>query len=108
MRIEYDPSRSAIFRDLIDAYAKISAATGKRILHFQRPLTVHPTGGACFGQTVGSGVVDSNGEVFGVDGLFVADAAALPGPVGGPPAMTVAAWAEHVADRFIERSTRSA
>lgn len=108
MRIEYDTTRSAIFGDLIDAYAMISAATGKRIRHFQRPLTVHPTGGACLAQTVESGVVDSNGEVFGLDGLFVADAAALPGPVGGPPAMTVAAWAQHVAGRFIERSTRSA
>ena len=49
MRIEYDPTRSAIFGDLIDAYAMISAATGKRIRHFQRPLTVHPTGGACSG-----------------------------------------------------------
>jgi cholesterol oxidase len=65
MRIEYDPTRSAIFGDLIDAYAMISAATGKRIRHFQRPLTVHPTGGACLAQTVESGVVDSNGEVFG-------------------------------------------
>lgn len=108
MCIDYDPARSAIYRDLIDAYATISAATGRRILHFRRPLTVHPTGGACLGQTVDSGVVDSNGEVFGLDGLLVADAAALPGPVGGPPAMTVAAWAAHVADGFIQRSTRSA
>ena len=53
-------TRSAIFGDLFDAYAMISAATGKRIRHFQRPLTVHPTGGACLAQTVESGVVDSN------------------------------------------------
>ena len=44
------------------------AATGKRIRHFQRLLTVHPTGGACLAQTLESGVVDSNGEVFGLDG----------------------------------------
>lgn len=103
MRIEFDPSRSAIYRDLTDAYARISAASGKRVLHFRRPLTVHPTGGACLGRTAETGVVDSRGEVFGIDGLFVADAAALPGPVGGPPAMTVAAWSQHVADRFVER-----
>lgn len=101
MRIEFDPSRSAIYRDLKDAYARISTASGKRVLHFQRPLTVHPTGGACLGRTAENGVVDSRGEVFGIDGLFVADAAALPGPVGGPPAMTVAAWSSHVADRFV-------
>jgi cholesterol oxidase len=82
MRIESDPSRSAIFGDLIDAYAKISAATGKRIRHFRRPLTVRPTGGACPAQTVQRGVVDSNGEVFGLDGLFVADAAAHRSPDG--------------------------
>jgi cholesterol oxidase len=52
-------------------------------------------------------VVDSNGEVFGLDGLFVADAAALPSAVGGPPSMTIAAWAERVADRFIERFGKS-
>jgi cholesterol oxidase len=107
MRIDYDPERSTIFRDIRDAFAKISAATGKRVFHFHRPLTVHPTGGACLGRTADDGVVDSNGEVFDLEGLFVADAAALPSAVGGPPSMTIAAWAEHVADRFIERFGKS-
>lgn len=104
MRIEYDPAGSRIFADICDALAEISRATGRRIWHFQRPLTVHPTGGACLGRTAEEAVVDSSGRVFGHDGLHVADAAALPRPVGAPPSMTIAAWAEHVADRFVAES----
>jgi cholesterol oxidase len=48
------------------------------------------------------GVVDGRGEVFGYPGLFVVDAAALPGAPGGPPSMTIAAWSSWVAQRFLE------
>ncbi len=67
------------------------------------PETVHPMGGACVGDESSGGVVDANGEVYGNPGLFVADAAALPAPVGGPPTQTIATWAENVAFRFLER-----
>jgi len=48
-------------------------------------------------------VVDANGEVFDNPGLYVADSAALPRAPGGPPSMTIAAWANHLATQFIAR-----
>jgi len=103
LTIDYDPDNSDIFSRIKDAFKLIGEKTGRRIYHFDRPITVHPTGGACIGQDVNAGVVDSNGEVFNNPGLYVADAAALPKPIGGPPAISIGAWADHLAERFIER-----
>jgi cholesterol oxidase len=44
------------------------------------------------------GVCDRNGEVFGCERLFVVDGAALSGPIGVNPALTIAANAERIAD----------
>ncbi len=68
-------------------------------------MTVHPTGSARIGRDAREGVVDANGEIFNNPGPFVADAAALPKPEGGPPSLTIAAWANHVAECFLERRT---
>jgi cholesterol oxidase len=69
----------------------------------QRRVTAHPLGGAPMGQDPDRGVVDSFGEVFGYPGLFVADGAAVPGPVGANPSMTIAALAERFTARMIKR-----
>jgi len=81
--------------------------TGHKICTPRTPITVHPTGGVCLADSIGRGVVDANGEVFDQPGLYVADAAALPHSPGGPPALTIAAWADHLAARFIERQQQS-
>ncbi|MGE0338151.1 MAG: GMC oxidoreductase [Gammaproteobacteria bacterium] len=103
LRIRYAPQDSAIFDTIRAAFRRLADATGRRFYHFQRPLTVHPTGGACIHDDPAQGVVNGDGEVHGHPGLFVADAAALPKPVGGPPSLTIAAWAEHVAARILEK-----
>lgn len=103
LSIDYEPANSEIFGRIKRAFKLVGEKTGRRILHFERPITVHPTGGACIGVDAAHGVVDSGGEVFNNPGLYVADAAALPKPVGGPPAITIGAWADHVAERFIAR-----
>jgi len=103
LRIGYDPDNSPIFRRLYDTVDAIAEKTGRKIYRPKKPITVHPTGGARLGATIAEGVVDANGEVFDNPGLYVADAAALPRAPGGPPSMTIAAWANHIADRFIER-----
>ena len=103
LKIDYDPGHSQIFDDITQAMDLISEATGDEIYYIDRPTTVHPMGGACVARAIEEGVVDSNGEVFDHPGLYVGDAAALPRPVGGPPSMTIAAWADHLAECFITR-----
>jgi cholesterol oxidase len=67
-----------------------------------RVITVHPLGGCPMGGDRQEGVVDSFGEVFGYRGLYVADGAVMPGPVGPNPSLTIAALADRFADRMLE------
>lgn len=69
--------------------------------HLDQLVTVHPLGGAPMGETPADGVVDRDGRVFGYDGLYVADGSILPGPVGPNPALTIAALAERIAEKFL-------
>ncbi|PXY32589.1 FAD-dependent oxidoreductase [Prauserella muralis] len=69
---------------------------------FRRVITVHPLGGAPIGRHPGEGVCDPYGEVFGLPGLHVADGAALPGPVGANPSLTIAALADRMSTRLLE------
>jgi cholesterol oxidase len=103
VKIDYRPEHSGIFARVKRAFAVLGDVTGRRIYYFQTPITVHPTGGACIGASAADSVVDACGEVHDHPGLYVADAAALPKPVGGPPSLTIAAWAEHVAARLLDR-----
>ncbi|MFA7437785.1 GMC oxidoreductase [Castellaniella sp.] len=107
-RIDFDPSNSPIYEQIKKTMKDVSAASGHRIYATRRPSTVHPLGGACVGRLEDDGVVASNGEVHGIPGLFVVDAAALPEPVGAGPSMTIGAWAENVASRFLDKAGQSA
>ena len=68
----------------------------------KRIITVHPLGGAPMGAHPGEGVCDAFGEVFGFPGLYIADGAAMPGPVGPNPSLTIAAHADRLATRLLE------
>lgn len=68
----------------------------------KRVITVHPIGGAPAGRHPGEAVCDSYGEAFGYPGLFVVDGAAMPGPVGANPSLTIAAFAERACARILE------
>jgi len=74
----------------------------------KRIITVHPLGGAPMGRHAGEGVCDPYGEVFGYPGLYVADGAALPGPVGANPSLTIAALADRMATRLLENDRTTA
>ncbi|MEO3784525.1 GMC family oxidoreductase [Actinocorallia sp. B10E7] len=67
----------------------------------ERVISVHPLGGAPMGRHAEEGVCDGFGEVFGLPGLYVADGAALPGPVGANPALTIAALSERMCRQMI-------
>jgi cholesterol oxidase len=70
---------------------------------FDRQVTVHPLGGCPMGRNRDEGVVDTNGQVFGHEDLYVADGSVMPGPVGPNPSLTIAALADKFADAMIVR-----
>ena len=74
---------------------------------FKRVITVHPLGGAPMGRRVEEGVVDEFGEAFGHPGLHVVDGAAMPGPVGPNPSLTIAAFADRAAERMLADDDRA-
>ncbi|MEW2353940.1 GMC family oxidoreductase [Spirillospora sp. NPDC029432] len=74
----------------------------------KRVVTVHPLGGAPMGHHPAEGVCDAFGEVFGFPGLYIADGAAMPGPVGPNPSLTIAAMADRMATRILEGASRPA
>ncbi|MDF1832451.1 MAG: GMC oxidoreductase [Porticoccaceae bacterium] len=106
LNVDYKPENSSIFDEIRGQMDHIAEKTGKGILSIKRPTTAHPLGGACIGRNTDEVVVDGKGEVFDHPGLYVADAAALPKPVEGPPSMTVAAWANHVGEQLIMKLGR--
>jgi cholesterol oxidase len=51
--------------------------------------------------SIAEGVVDHKGEVFGHKGLYVADGAIVPVPIGLNPSRTIAALAERIAEHIV-------
>ncbi|MEU1970407.1 GMC family oxidoreductase [Microbacterium sp. NPDC019599] len=72
----------------------------------KRVVTVHPLGGSPMGRHVHEGVVDSWNESFGHPDLYVVDGAAVPGPVGPNPSLTIAAMADRAVERALEKPRR--
>ena len=54
------------------------------------------------GRHPSEGVVNEFGQVFGYDGLSIADGSVLPGPVGANPSLTIAAMADRFAGWIID------
>jgi cholesterol oxidase len=103
-----------------EAYFNRLRATMRRVAHVlgatyadnpiwfrKRIVTVHPLGGAPMGRNPGEGVCDPWGEVHGFPGLYIADGAALPGPVGANPSLTIAALADRMSTRLLENTGRA-
>lgn len=97
---QVDRSAAAVVRKLGGRYQQNPLTT-----LFNDLITVHPLGGCPMGFDAYSGVVNEYGEVFGHPGLYVADGAVMPGPVGANPSMTIAAFADRVAETMLERWT---
>ena len=85
----------------------------------RRLLTVHPLGGCCVGENATDAVVDPSGQVF-TGGkrpaehdprhppdqthahLYVCDGSIIPEPLATNPALTISAFAEHVAQTAVQ------
>lgn len=96
-RLHYDRARREM--------AGIAKALGGLFMEnplstFDKIIAVHPLGGCVMAESPADGVVNPQGEVFGHPGLYVVDASILPTSVGPNPSLTIAAVAEHVAERF--------
>jgi cholesterol oxidase len=94
------------YRGLEGLFGEIAKALGGRMVtspwkRLNRSVTIHPLGGAVMAKDPRHGVVNPWGEVFGFPGLYVADGAAMPGPVGVNPSFTIAAFADRVAEGIL-------
>lgn len=58
------------------------------------PTTAHILGGACMGDSAQTGAIDSRHRLFGYEGLYVIDGAAISANPGVNPSLTIAALAE--------------
>jgi cholesterol oxidase len=78
--------------------AKIGGLPGSSVLEVlgNRSSTAHILGGAVIASDPSQGVCDAQGRVFGHEGLWVADGAAVPVNLGVNPSLTITALAEHV------------
>ncbi|MBB5916609.1 cholesterol oxidase [Nocardia transvalensis] len=108
LRVEWKTADSAAhFTATRAVMSRVADAMGARLWGAHPgpgnvPITVHPLGGAPMGHHHGEGVCDSYGQVFGPAGLYVADGAAMPGPVGVNPALTIAAMSDRMCTRLLE------
>ncbi len=72
---------------------------------FGVPLTaVHPMGSLRMGEDPRIAAVDSTGEHHFVKGLFVSDGSLFPTSLGGPPQISIYAFALHLAPHMIARA----
>jgi len=69
----------------------------------KKVITVHALGGCVMGESRDKGVVDTDGQVFDEDRLYVADGSIVPSPVGANPSLTIAALSEHIAKQLVDR-----
>ncbi len=109
LHLDWDPKAStAVIESIIAMHRRLSDLTGGRVLVpptwtlFRELVTPHPLGGCGMADTIETGVVDHRGRVFGHAGLWVADGAIVPRPLGVNPSRTIAALAEHIAANIVE------
>lgn len=67
----------------------------------------HPQGSARWAASPKQGIADPDGQVWGVRGLYVADASAMPATPQSNPQLSIMIFATHCARRILERAGRS-
>jgi choline dehydrogenase-like flavoprotein len=65
--------------------------------------TAHVCGSLVCGRSASDSVVDANGQVHGMTGIYVVDGSVLPRSSRVNPSLTIYAWGLKVADALIRR-----
>lgn len=96
--------RPVLARDVvIRSFDDLRAFSGRPLTRSALQLTAyHPLGTARMAADPADGVVDERGRVHGVDGLYVADGAALPSSPAVNPQITIMALARRTAGLLAE------
>ncbi len=68
--------------------------------------TAHACGTLIAGRDPADSVVDAEGRVHGIDGLYVVDGSVLPRSSRVNPSLTIYAWSLRVAERIAARAPR--
>jgi choline dehydrogenase-like flavoprotein len=87
-------------REDVDAFEREALARARA--HHLALSAYHPLGTCRMGRDPGRSVVSSEHEAHDVEGLFVIDGSAVPGPLGVNPQVTIMALSER-ASVFVER-----
>jgi cholesterol oxidase len=108
LKLDWDIKRSELgVGGLVRAHERLSAATGGHAVVpptwtiLRNLVTPHPLGGCRMADRPADGVVDDRGRVHGHNGIYVADGAIVPRPLGLNPSKTIAALAERVAEGML-------
>lgn len=106
--VVYHPTPRSVERQawLARRASEVLRAAGAREVHRTdvRPVFMsHIMGTMRMGHDPATSVVDAAGEAHAVEGLFVADASALPGVGGANPTLTAQALAARTADQVVAR-----
>src|SRR5690606_10404989 len=100
--LSYDKKSNPVIGEIASCFSKVAEQSGHPLIRFPA-ATVHPMGGASVHDDATKGVINGWGELHGIPGIYVCDAAALPKALGAPPSMSISAWSAHVAQGFINR-----
>jgi cholesterol oxidase len=115
LRVEWPSLESEASRAALDRIHKRLALVSRELqaTHISnpfRPITVHPLGGCCMGDSAATGVVNHEGRVFdGASGgfhpdLFVCDGSIIPRPLGANPLLTISALAERTCEHILRQA----
>jgi choline dehydrogenase-like flavoprotein len=107
--LDYDenrtPSAAREHKSFTRAFQWALARAG--LLTFTRRIglngTAHACGSLACGENASSSVVDRNGQVHGMAGLYVVDGSVLPRSSRVNPSLTIYAWGLRVADRVTQQ-----
>ncbi|MCX5742245.1 MAG: GMC family oxidoreductase [Proteobacteria bacterium] len=98
------PQANEFARRAASAFGGIAITSNTEIL-FDLPMTAHCIGGCVMGKDASTGVIDDQHRVFGYQGLYVVDGAAVGANLGVNPSFTITALAERAMSRIPPKRT---